>query len=1197
MPIYNTPVTRSAPVLSTWRNIQYPLSVVQALPSSNSDKGSILTRFCAKRDDGCLCAGTSDAAYAGVLIPHREAVHACSHHYRYANRSLLRFKSAIREDYAADLTFEIDAHGPVPELVDLSWYNPSIRSATSVGRIILDHLIGDLRVHPGWITTCVTRMGVSITVDWRAFGPKRLWQLMLIVKAIEAQLFDEMPLVNYAEKGMSLEIDTRIYDTCDTSRPGKLLTGRWIRPPGSLHDKSTHAVGWFRKTPVPHSEFRVDNALSLTLGSRGRCPDPDTWHFAEFHQPSVLYRWPELRWPGADHLVEGILPLAAGLVALFEDDTLIERLPDAARREVTRVRDAARPTIARAQEPHDVTLTINEEVVTNVVKALGLKHRDKGDRYILECPRGCKPGFFKAAIFKSSGAFSCFICGAASLATIARERGLIQLIPVRRQSSTGFSRRLLEDVEYAEPGSRWPGCNIIRREFDSLRAARMDQSAAIEAFLKPDNPSRVLVLLSPPGVGKTTAVANAVLSKGLRLRAFALRDDNKSDIAALLPGARVLVGRRSHTNCWNEDLVEAVSRKEPIGEGVCAGCQEAKRCRQEGYLAQFKELPHACHIVVQHMTSPHAELKMFDNGADVDFIDEDILDAAIEIVDWSPKELQLLRTGLTIDRGGLNENGEISLGSECLGPLVVRRGKTRNVECLIEGLLRRLTTDSIKSVDPDLVTQGIVTDLALARVLFADRLLVEAVAEITDAEIESVYDLGSLESWGTTLSDDYPSDAARRPMRRLSELLNGLYGLYRMHKSGQSELSSLQALKEMDGTWTLRLAMRRPLPLTASKIIIASASTTYERLRLAIAPPSEKAPWTVYRARPPQNERWTIVADSSYSKTSLLTAKGADEKRARLFETATKLLEVERARTNMPVAVIGPSEVVNAFNESALGSLPNRLRMPFRRDREQKMADLRALTEPLGYVTGYAFGIAGTNAFHVDDEGETRFLRSLIILGIAVPDLREFAARYRAVHAELPEELTHYSPPAFDWRFARRTIPVKGTEDADTVITLNNVPGYADAVANAILSGAFEGEVLQIAGRLRSFIPDPRDPSLEPRVWQFGAVVPPSIRVAAVLGQEELRQRLGLSVEEKRQRGRPRRLSQPDAIRLAVRKFGRRKALRMLATAICRELVGAKVGNDVGIAILTSRVAFSAAGFEFQDGDIRIIREVFASRK
>ncbi len=157
----------------------------------------------------------------------------------------------------------------------------------------------------------------------------------------------------------------------------------------------------------------------------------------------------------------------------------------------------------------------------------------------------------------------------------------------------------------------------------------------------------MLVLASGTGVGKTTAAARAICERELRCRAFAGRDDSKAQLAELLPGARVIVGRRAGDNCTNPDLDEVSSLLEPIAKTLCCHCRDRDNCEASGYLAQFEE-EFEGHIIVHHNVGVMDDLEMFDNHPDVNLVDEDPLSSTLQHVDLGPDQLarMLVRLGV-----------------------------------------------------------------------------------------------------------------------------------------------------------------------------------------------------------------------------------------------------------------------------------------------------------------------------------------------------------------------------------------------------------------------------------------------------------------------------------------------------------------------------------------------------------------------
>lgn len=1153
---------------------------------------------CSRRGFDRPCPGTSEAVLKGLALPHRDALHAVHAHYIYANQSLLRFRSAARGDYAADLVFEIDAHGSEPDFPRLTDYTRFIEPAVLVGRRIYDFLVEHLDVAPGWVTTAITRMGATVCVDWRAFGPRRLWELLVAIRWIEHRTLAGLDRGALdVRTGTTLKVDTAMYEPSDVARRPGQLGAHWLRPLGALHAKSSITTAFFRKTPCPHEFFRPERAELLTLASRGDVPDVTNWARPEWLSVRQLLRWPEARWPKADEVLEGKLPLARGLIDLLDRDDALKELPEDIREAVSRVkgRHLGGRTLRSRQAPPE----ISEETVRRIVERIGQNVRETSEGFQLDCPRaGCKAHGRKAIIYKDQPVFTCFRCSPGSgmsVRNLCAELGLLHLLPAAKASSNPIQRRALESIEVAE--ERWTGATVIEPSFESLEDARADQRSKIEDFLE-DDEARLLVLVARPGIGKTTTVAEVAKRRRLKLRAFLPRDDAKDEFAKLVPDAKLIRGRRSGDNCWNDDLDDVSSRLEPIAESLCSNCDHIERCKREGYLSQFLTLPHQVPLVLHHSHAVHAELAFFDNGATLDFIDEDALDAAVEHVRLTLDELARFRARRAIDAADLDPDGTFGLGGENAGPRLRRAASSPRWEAIVAGLERRLSFDASVSFGEDLGQT--VADLQLADLLFRDAGLREAVATLDDHDVEQLRAdvLGLRETLSeirlvaakataiaakaeteternvyralATLRED--REGLERPVDRATEMVEALRQLLYAWETRQNCTSALQAMRAERGRgWVLRLSTLRRLLPSSKKVIHASASMTAERLKLMHVPPTPHARWSVYRPCLPQREHWTVVGDGTYGKRALVVGKNADKKRTVVFETVRKIIEIENRRTTLPVAVIGPSAVVNAFNVAMLGKLSSEFEMPFRSNRAKRMRELRLLTEPLGYISGYAYGVAGSNEFSVEVAGGRAFVRALIVLGACVPNLDDYAASHRglfagvegfeSVHGDLLD--TNVARPlTIDWSMAFRTVPVPGTESEGAVTVLTNVPGFADPSANAILAGTFEGELLQIAGRLRADIADPRGGSTQPRVYQFGAAVVPGVQVARVVGLDELRTELGLRVEDRPARGRKPELPLEDRYRLWRRKDGKPTAIRRLVAFFVNAGSGAPLGES-----------------------------------
>lgn len=350
----------------------------------------------------------------------------------------------------------------------------------------------------------------------------------------------------------------------------------------------------------------------------------------------------------------------------------------------------------------------------------------------------------------------------------------------------------------------------------------------------------------------------------------------------------------------------------------------------------------------------------------------------------------------------------------------------------------------------------------------------------------------------------------------------------------------------------------------------------------------------MFRPRVTQLAKVVVVADRSYSQSALF-GKNAGDLRERVFTTVRDLLlPSEHSRTGLPTAIIGTTATMNSFNEFMLGTVPQGLRFPFKTRRGDKMQDLRRITEPFGYIGGYAWGVAGSNFFSVESNGQVRFVRSLILLGNIIPDLTALARDYRGAYAGWEHTcdedftglgmLTVQRPSSVDWRVAMRTRAHLGTEAEDTVVVSRNVPGYNDGHANALLFGRYEGEILQVVGRMRAEIPDPIDPSIVPTAYLIAGVAVPGLRVAEVCTLDELREGLGApSREERKDRGRPATGDQADQFLRRFRHQGRRAAIEWKAERWLRKR------ENIGVVRGAFRGLFEACGLELGERESRLI--------
>ncbi len=158
----------------------------------------------------------------------------------------------------------------------------------------------------------------------------------------------------------------------------------------------------------------------------------------------------------------------------------------------------------------------------------------------------------------------------------------------------------------------------------------------------------------------------------------------------------------------------------------------------------------------------------------------------------------------------------------------------------------------------------------------------------------------------------------RRPPHVFNELLDALRGLLADLRTGPGAHFAAASNQGRPRRLDLPLTIKRPFLSRSAKIIQTSATMTPERLRLTYGEPSVGTEWRYVRVQVPDPLRVTYVADHSYAAGSLMQEKQRPF-RDRLFETTTKLIEVEFKRTRIPVAVLGPSRVVNAFVEVMVG--------------------------------------------------------------------------------------------------------------------------------------------------------------------------------------------------------------------------------------------------------------------------------------
>jgi hypothetical protein len=1190
------------------------------------------------------CAGTSKQALSGVLLERCTALHATLAHYRFANQSICRFRTAAKADYAADLVFEIDAHDAVGEYVGLAWFDPYIGAAVTVGRRILDHLIGVLEIDPKYITLSVTRMGCRVTVDWRSFGPRRLHELLRVVRYIEAQVFHSDELAELASQFNvpTIEIDTHIYERSDLPKLGvdesNGFTGGWLRPVGAMHHKCGQGGWWYRVTPVPQDWFQPENAAWLVKESRGADANWQAWPERELDQ-RFLVRVPESRNPALDPAIEADPRPAWKLIELFDRDDLLNHIRED---HCDDVRDAQRK--ARVSPIHvEREYELDESAIAEFVEALEVAVRDRPDRWEMDCPRSsCKQRDRKGAIFKDSGVYVCFRCtGGMSLVALAAELGMSGRLPSRVHSSTPLGTMAISEVPKTPYLSDWGDyVDVVERTFDTPEDLWADRLRMLNRFHRRKN-TRVFIDASAPGLGKTTTVQQFLNARAVRHRSFVPREEVQLDYALSLKNAVAVQGRRFGINCTNDALVDVRDRREPVAKTLCSVCPSKTDCT---YQAQFAGLGEH-DLVLTHGHAGMAHFDMFKNESEIDIVDEDALGTVAQHDDLDAEELDRLRVGLVYDFDVVDADDAAELTAAGYGDVVnhvtldvVARpsGATPRLERVIAALLRLLAPDAVVKHDINAGRAGELVDLDLALYLLRDGDMRSALEDLNDedlrehearridlqndwqAEIAGIQPKGiglvyperyeaewmlskeraaalnkhdpmeEFFAWHDWVNQHLePASARRNPRihRRPKDIIRDLrrqpYNVYYMANTQTNLPLALQAYRpEKSGSWVLRLTTRRPFLSESEKIIHLSATAVPERLRLQYGHPASTRRWTVYKPRLAKQERRIVVADRTYSRAGIF-AKKADVLRAELLETADKLIDAEHTRTGLPVAIIGSSQVINWYLKHRLRRAAREFQMPFKgHERAEKSSDLRALTIPLGFICGYAGGVAGSNDFAIEDNGQQRFVRSLIVLGNIIPNLTNVARDQRGLFA-------HVRDTPVDWTQTSRTVAFEGTERDGMVQVAKNVIGYRDPAANALLFGVYQGELLQIIGRMRGQLADPVDARIVPTVYMFCGVAIPGWPVDEVVTLDDIRERLGLAVKASKPRGRKSGVSLEDQVRRRWEKDGPTATMQWLVSGFY-----AAIKSDW--AVTEARKAIEGAGLDFKGSLIAVGNAVIA---
>jgi hypothetical protein len=364
------------------------------------------------RDVDQPCPGLSIARTSGAFLERADALHAVYRHYDFANWSLCRFRTGARVQYAADLSFDLDAHGKIEGAVEFAYYIPYIAASAEVGREILAFLRDVLKLDPRYVTTSVGRMGTRLTIDWRSFGPRRLHEIATIIAVIEVRVFGAEGLKRIADKhGIEkVEIDKGPYMRGDHPRPGEdesnAFQGPWLRPVGSLHNKGSNATLWARVTPVPHERLVPEQAEWLVSISRAQSQSWGMWEIPGFKASAT----PEARIPAYDRLIEASPSPCAALIGLFTGGSLDAEIPGHTAEELARLRLRASGLQPRRSDPGSET-SYTDEVVLSVLEALGSAPRDKGEHWQIVCPKCGRKGHYEGTTYKGSGWTKCFRVG------------------------------------------------------------------------------------------------------------------------------------------------------------------------------------------------------------------------------------------------------------------------------------------------------------------------------------------------------------------------------------------------------------------------------------------------------------------------------------------------------------------------------------------------------------------------------------------------------------------------------------------------------------------------------------------------------------------------------------------------------------------------------------------------------------------
>jgi len=137
-------------------------------------------------------------------------------------------------------------------------------------------------------------------------------------------------------------------------------------------------------------------------------------------------------------------------------------------------------------------------------------------------------------------------------------------------------------IAIPEPGRVPPG--------RPLAEVQAETEGVIDAFVRDRRTKhgRVKLVQVPPGVGKTTAVAKAIIRNGVAARILVSTSAKAAEIEAAHSRIRAVEGRNA-TNCGLIELVEAARTKgHDVAELICQRCPLKPDCVVMGYYHQFK---------------------------------------------------------------------------------------------------------------------------------------------------------------------------------------------------------------------------------------------------------------------------------------------------------------------------------------------------------------------------------------------------------------------------------------------------------------------------------------------------------------------------------------------------------------------------------------------------------------------------------